>query len=132
MKLHGAAPSESRNQDTSPRPRRTMLTAQAAGRAGHSARWVPGFSGSFLVFFIRARQSWTSMTVPERFSYSFAQFELQPDERRLLRNGEQVQLTPKLLEMLELFVKSAGQVVSKEEILDARASTRFCRLDPTV
>ena len=58
-------------------------------------------------------------------TYRFAEFELQPDERRLMRSGQPVPLTPKLLEMLELLVLRGGHIVSKEELLTGLWPGRF-------
>ena len=65
------------------------------------------------------------MTTPESSTYSFAEFELQPEERRLLRDGQRVPLTPKLFDMLEFLVLRGGHVVSKEELLNALWPKRF-------
>jgi len=45
--------------------------------------------------------------------------ELEPDERRLSRQGRIIPLTPKAAEMLVLLVKEAGRIVTKEWISDA-------------
>lgn len=65
------------------------------------------------------------MTTPESSTYRFAEFELQPDERRLLRDSQPVPLTPKLFDMLEFLVLRGGHVVSKEELLNALWPNRF-------
>ena len=65
------------------------------------------------------------MTTPESSTYRFAEFELQPEERRLLRDGQPVPLTPKLLDMLEFLVLRGGHVVSKEDLLNALWPKRF-------
>jgi len=51
--------------------------------------------------------------------YDFSGFRLDARKRRLWRGGEVVALTPKEFEVLFFLVKRAGQVVEKEELLDA-------------
>lgn len=51
--------------------------------------------------------------------YDFGDFRLDPRKRRLWRGGEVVALTPKEFEVLFFLVKRAGQVVEKDELLDA-------------
>ncbi len=50
---------------------------------------------------------------------SFAEFELDTAHRRLLREGEPVVLYAKTFDLLDFLVQKNGQVVSKDEILDA-------------
>src|SRR5262245_50891938 len=50
-------------------------------------------------------------------SYRFANFELRPLERRLLANGEPVELGARAYDVLVALVERAGRVVSKEELL---------------
>ncbi|HEY2445165.1 MAG TPA: winged helix-turn-helix domain-containing protein [Rhizomicrobium sp.] len=57
--------------------------------------------------------------------YRFAGFELQPDERRLTREGNPVALTPKVFDTLLLLVERAGHVVSKDELMAALWPGRF-------
>lgn len=57
--------------------------------------------------------------------YRFADFELQPKERRLLQAGETVALTPKVFEILLLLADRAGHAVSKDEIMSAIWPGRF-------
>lgn len=49
--------------------------------------------------------------------YQFDGFQLDPDERRLLRDGEPVSLTPKAFDTLVLLVERAGHLVEKEELM---------------
>ncbi len=58
-------------------------------------------------------------------AYRFGDFELQPEERRLLQAGEPVPLTPKVFEILHLLVGRAGHAVSKDEIMAAIWPDRF-------
>jgi DNA-binding winged helix-turn-helix (wHTH) protein len=51
--------------------------------------------------------------------YDFGEFHLDPQKRRLWRGSEMVALTPKEFEVLFFLVKRAGEVVEKEELLDA-------------
>jgi non-specific serine/threonine protein kinase len=51
-------------------------------------------------------------------TYRFAEFELQLDERRLLKDGEVVRLQPRAFDLLAALVERAGHLVTKEELLD--------------
>lgn len=51
--------------------------------------------------------------------YEFGPFCLDPLECRLLRGGKPLSLRPKLLDLLILLVKHAGQMLTKDEILGA-------------
>jgi len=51
--------------------------------------------------------------------YRFAEFELDPQERRLLSRGKPITLTPKVFETLVLLVERAGHAVSKDELMAA-------------
>src|SRR5258705_8561004 len=53
---------------------------------------------------------------PER--YRFGPFELQPDQRGLLRDGAPVSLRPRAFDLLIALVERAGHLVSKDELLD--------------
>jgi TolB-like protein/DNA-binding winged helix-turn-helix (wHTH) protein/Flp pilus assembly protein TadD len=52
-------------------------------------------------------------------TYQFGAFQLEPDERRLMHNGEPVSLTPKAFDTLVLLVERAGHLVEKEELMKA-------------
>ena len=56
------------------------------------------------------------MTEPER--YAFGDFELDVEERRLLKAGSPVALPPKTLDVLAHLVRSAGRLVTKRELLE--------------
>ena len=56
------------------------------------------------------------MTEPSR-SYAFGPFVLETRERRLLRDGEVVPLTPKALDLLQVLVENQGHLLLKEELL---------------
>jgi non-specific serine/threonine protein kinase len=53
---------------------------------------------------------------PER--YRFGPFELQPDQRRLLKDGETIALRPRAFDLLVALVDRAGHFVTKDELLD--------------
>ena len=50
--------------------------------------------------------------------YEFGPFRLEPAERSLLRDGEQVSLPPKAFDVLVVLVSRAGHLVSKEDLLE--------------
>src|ERR1700675_892016 len=52
---------------------------------------------------------------PER--YRFGPFELQPDNRRLLRDGAAISLRPRAFDLLVALVDRAGHLVTKDELL---------------
>ncbi|MGZ4810560.1 MAG: winged helix-turn-helix domain-containing protein, partial [Thermoanaerobaculia bacterium] len=49
--------------------------------------------------------------------YEFVPFRLDPAERRLLRNGEPVPLTPKCFDLLVFLVENSGRLLEKRELL---------------
>jgi len=53
---------------------------------------------------------------PER--YRFGSFELQPDKRRLLKDGAAISLRPRAFDLLVALVDRAGHLVTKDELLD--------------
>src|SRR4051812_30809807 len=57
------------------------------------------------------------MSSQQRHLYEFGPYQLLPHERRLLRDGEPVQLTPKAFETLVALVRRAGHLAEKEELL---------------
>lgn len=57
------------------------------------------------------------MSASQTKTYRFSEFELDPAERRLLRAGEPIALTPKVFDTLVLLVQRAGHVVTKEELI---------------
>ncbi|MBD0325166.1 MAG: PD40 domain-containing protein [Pyrinomonadaceae bacterium] len=59
------------------------------------------------------------METETRHLYEFGDFCLDATERRLLRRGQPVQLTPKALETLLYLVNRSGRVVEKDELLRA-------------
>jgi len=50
--------------------------------------------------------------------YRFGPFELQPDKRRLLKDGETISLRPRAFDLLVALVDRAGHLVTKDELLD--------------
>ncbi|MGC4084381.1 MAG: winged helix-turn-helix domain-containing protein [Vicinamibacterales bacterium] len=50
---------------------------------------------------------------------AFGPFELDPDERRLLKNGEPVALPPRQFDLLLLLAAQAGRVLSKDALVEA-------------
>ena len=54
---------------------------------------------------------------PKSHSYVFGPFRLQPVERRLLRYGEPVLLTPKAFDTLQLLVQNCGHVLTRDELM---------------
>src|ERR1700675_3973317 len=50
--------------------------------------------------------------------YAFGSFELQPDQRRLLKDGATISLRPRAFDLLTALVARAGRLVTKDELLD--------------
>src|SRR5215469_6698740 len=57
------------------------------------------------------------MRQPTNTAYFFGDFRLDPSERLLLRNGEPLPLTPKVLDALVLLVENAGHLVEKDAFM---------------
>src|SRR6266481_3210016 len=53
---------------------------------------------------------------PER--YRFGPFELQPDNRRLLKDGATISLRPRAFDLLAALVERAGHLITKDQLLD--------------
>lgn len=51
-------------------------------------------------------------------SYEFGNFILEISARRLLRNGQEVKLSPKEFKLLEFFLKKQGKALTRDEILN--------------
>jgi predicted ATPase len=51
-------------------------------------------------------------------SYRFGPFELEPDQRRLLKDGAPISLRPRAFDLLLALVERAGHLVTKDELLD--------------
>lgn len=56
---------------------------------------------------------------------SFAPFELDPAQRRLMSEGKKVQLNAKAFDLLVYLAENAGRIVTKEEIMDAVWENQF-------
>src|SRR5579859_2402028 len=56
------------------------------------------------------------MSKERKAIYEFGGFHLDPEERQLLHYGESVDLTPKALSLLVVFVENAGRLLSKERL----------------
>ena len=50
--------------------------------------------------------------------YRFGPFELEPDKRRLLKDGSAISLRPRAFDLLAALVDRAGHLVTKDELLD--------------
>ncbi len=50
-------------------------------------------------------------------TYEFGQFRVDARERRLLRDGEVVPLTPKVFDILLVLVQNKGHILSKDEVI---------------
>src|SRR5689334_13485503 len=76
-----------------------------------------------LVFFWQNSCRLSSAVLPmsalQKPIYRFGEFELDPDERRLLAHGVPVTLTPKVFDTLVLLVERAGHAISKDELMHA-------------
>src|SRR5690348_9655880 len=55
----------------------------------------------------------------EEKGFRFGEFFLNPDEQILKRNGIEVQLTPKAIEVLTELVRHPGHVVSKSQLMES-------------
>jgi DNA-binding winged helix-turn-helix (wHTH) protein len=53
----------------------------------------------------------------KRHIYTFGAFQLNPQQKILLRDGERIPLYPKTLAMLLVLVESSGAVITKDELL---------------
>jgi len=65
------------------------------------------------------------MGQPDSHTYEFGRFRLMPAERILLREGEQVPLTPKVFDILITLVEKSGQVVEKDDLMKRVWPTTF-------
>jgi TolB-like protein/DNA-binding winged helix-turn-helix (wHTH) protein len=57
------------------------------------------------------------MATSTRQAYEFGAFRLDPTERILLRQGEQVSLTPKVFDTLVYLVENPGRLITKDEFM---------------
>jgi TolB-like protein/Tfp pilus assembly protein PilF len=58
------------------------------------------------------------MVMSNQYVYQFGPFRLDPAERQLLREGQPVQLTAKLFDILLLLVQNSGHLISKEDLME--------------
>jgi DNA-binding winged helix-turn-helix (wHTH) protein len=58
------------------------------------------------------------MTNPPRPIYEFGPYRLDVGEYRLLRNGQEIKLRPKVMNFLVVLLKRPGQLLTKEELLE--------------
>jgi DNA-binding winged helix-turn-helix (wHTH) protein/TolB-like protein/Flp pilus assembly protein TadD len=61
----------------------------------------------------------SSRADPGPVAYGFGPFRLIPAERRLLRDGTPIELTPKAFDTLVVLVRHAGQLVTKDALMEA-------------
>src|ERR1044071_5888370 len=57
------------------------------------------------------------MSLPFKHTYSFDSFVIDVDQQIVLRDGQQVPMTPKVFETLLLLVQHQGSIVTKDTIL---------------
>src|SRR5579862_816654 len=61
---------------------------------------------------------WCMTTRSALTRYRFGHVEIQPDERRLVANGEDVAVGPRAFDLLVALVERAGQLMTKNELLE--------------
>lgn len=59
------------------------------------------------------------MNTAPKIIYAFGPYRLDPDQERLLRDGQRVAVTPKAFEVLLALVRRSREVVSKDELMRA-------------
>ena len=57
------------------------------------------------------------MSEEGKYFYDFGRFRLDPVKRRLMRDGEQVRLTPKAFDTLLILVQSSNRTIEKDELM---------------
>src|SRR5689334_475663 len=86
----------------------------------HTRRQAQGSCKRALIFLGNyGSLSMQPLSDAEKVIYWFEEFELDPTRRLLLRQGQAVQLTPKVFETLLVLVRSRGRVMSKDELMQA-------------
>ncbi len=58
------------------------------------------------------------MSLPVNNLYKFEKFTLDTNEKVLVSENDQISLTPKVFELLFLFVENSGKLITKSEILE--------------
>src|SRR5687768_3549361 len=61
----------------------------------------------------------------QAYSFEFGEFRLDPAERRLMRNGVVVPLTPKALELLCILVENGGHLLEKDRLMETLWADAF-------
>ena len=51
-------------------------------------------------------------------AFEFGPFRLEPDERRLVRDGDPVTIAPKAFDLLVFMVERSGRLLKKEELME--------------
>ncbi|MFH0909496.1 MAG: response regulator transcription factor [bacterium] len=67
----------------------------------------------------RARAFLRRRTTDEPPSYRFGDFNLNPSSRKCLKNGAEIELTPKEFDLLVFLAKRAGRALTRDQILNA-------------
>jgi len=57
------------------------------------------------------------MNQSAKYFYEFGPFRLDTVERLLLRDGEEVSLTPKVFDLLLVLVENSGHIFEKDELM---------------
>ncbi len=65
------------------------------------------------------------MSLTVKHLYKFGKFVLDTNEKHLLSENNRIQLTPKVFELLHLFLENSGKLITKDEILDKVWSDSF-------
>ncbi|MFZ1701514.1 MAG: winged helix-turn-helix domain-containing protein [Pyrinomonadaceae bacterium] len=65
------------------------------------------------------------MIRPPKHFYEFDSFRIDADERRLMRDGQLLPLTPKVFDLLLLLVENRGHTLAKDEIMDCLWADSF-------
>src|SRR5687767_11062309 len=65
------------------------------------------------------------MSLEKRRIYEFGNFSLDTAERRLMRDGVPIPLTPKVFETLQVLIENAGSLVEKDALMRAIWQDRF-------
>jgi DNA-binding winged helix-turn-helix (wHTH) protein len=59
------------------------------------------------------------MRNPVKHFYEFGHFRLDKEKRRLLKDGEPLQLSPKAIEALLVLVQNAGKLLERDDLMRA-------------
>ena len=58
------------------------------------------------------------MSLTDKYLYKFGEFTLDINEKTLAAENNRISLTPKVFELLLLFVENSGKLITKDEILE--------------